>query len=117
MTPPRSRLRPLAVHGWVDGILSLGSLALLVTGAVLVGRAEYLAGVAGLVAGVFGFALVEVLSILHQLYRRLAEIEVSTRERVAEAEARLLARLTGTPGGGPSDRGPPEAAGAPGPTV
>jgi hypothetical protein len=77
--------------------LGLGSLALLVGGGVLTVRAylsstgavsDYLPGVGGLAAGVFGLALAEGLSILHQLYRRLAEVEVSARERVAQAEAR-----------------------------
>lgn len=98
MAVPANRLRPTTVHGWVDGTLSLGSLALLVTGLISVVRADYFPGVCGLVAGVFGFALVEVLSVLHQLYRRLAEVEASIQERVAEAEARVLARLTGPPG-------------------
>jgi hypothetical protein len=114
-----NRLHPFTQHGWVDGALSLGSLVLVVVGGVLTLRAylyspgaaaDYLPGVGGLAAGVLGLAVAEVLSVLHQLYRRLAEVETSVRERVAEAEARVLARPPAPPGSEPSGRG---AAGEP----
>lgn len=92
-----NRLRPFSLHGWLDGVLGPGSLCLLVAGGVLTVRAylysagavsDYLPGVGGMAAGVFGLALAEVLSVLHQLYRRLAEVEASVRGRSADAEAR-----------------------------
>ena len=115
-----NRLRPFTPHGWVDGILGLGSLVLLVSGGVLTVRAylssastvsDYLPGIGGLTAGVFGLALAEMLSVLHQLYRRLAEVETSVRERVAEAEARVIARLAAPPGPDAGNRA--ESAGSP----
>jgi hypothetical protein len=93
MGSPKTRLRPITAHGWLSVVLSLGSMALLITGAILVAKGEYLLGIGGLVAGVFAAALIEILLVLHQLYRRVAEVETSSRERVAEAEARILARI------------------------
>lgn len=109
-----NRLRPSTPHDWLYGVLGLGSLALLISGGVLTSRAylwsagavhDYLPGVGGLVAGVFGVALAEILSILHQLYRRVAEVEASSRERVAETEARVLACLSSPAGARADARG------------
>ncbi len=69
---------------WLEGVLLPTSYLLLLGGGVLAVRpalagsgsvTDYLPGVVGLVAGLFGLALCELLGAVHELHTRLARQE------------------------------------------